>query len=208
MPLKFSPGKATTKLRAQFSVKTWFVYTVDVTLAAFEQLENKSDVQTIKNFVDEYFMPAGTELQGCHPGDWVPRPKSFDKIQDPVYRQWAYDVHSKWRSLCRRVSYLVWIRSQFDFVILSLYIEKGYFVENSDHGSCVLFARRFDFGEEIWWWKMMKSGKNMMKHCIPMTNDPVKPVYQWPDPRPRYPADTTNFTVPFMLHPHHKNKKR
>jgi alpha,alpha-trehalase len=78
-------------------------YSPDVTLHAFHQLANKSDVQTIKTFVDEHFSPAGTELQGCHPGDWVAKPKSFEKIQDPVYRQWAYDVHSKWRSLCRRM---------------------------------------------------------------------------------------------------------
>jgi len=33
----------------------------------------------------------------------MPEPKSFDRIHDPVYRQWAYSIHAKWRTLCRRM---------------------------------------------------------------------------------------------------------
>jgi len=78
-------------------------YSPDETLLAFDRLENKTDHAVIKQFVDDYFMPPGTELQSCHPGDWTAKPKSFEKIEDPVYRQWAYDIHGKWPSLCRRV---------------------------------------------------------------------------------------------------------
>jgi alpha,alpha-trehalase len=78
-------------------------YSLDETLLAFDQLENKTDHAVIKQFVDDFFNPPGTELDPCHPGDWTAHPKSFEKIEDPVYRQWAYDIHRKWPSLCRRV---------------------------------------------------------------------------------------------------------
>lgn len=78
-------------------------YDPDTTLKAFDLLSNKSDVETIRAFVEEYFLPPGAELQSCHPGDWVSKPKTFDNIKDPNYRQWAYDIHAKWRTLCRRV---------------------------------------------------------------------------------------------------------
>lgn len=79
------------------------VYDPDTTLAAFERLPNKSDVNAIREFVFQYFTDPGTELQPCQQPDWLPEPKSFDKIHDPVYRQWAYAIHAKWRTLCRRM---------------------------------------------------------------------------------------------------------
>jgi alpha,alpha-trehalase len=82
MPLKFDP---------------------DTTLKAFEQLPDKTDPMVLREFVSQYFMEPGTELTACHQTDWVPEPASFARIRDPVYRQWAYDINMKWRSLCRRM---------------------------------------------------------------------------------------------------------
>jgi alpha,alpha-trehalase len=79
------------------------VFDPDTTLAAFMQLPNKTDPEIIREFVKQYFTEPGTELQACQQADWIPEPKSFDKIHDPVYRQWAYAIHAKWRTLCRRV---------------------------------------------------------------------------------------------------------
>lgn len=79
------------------------VYDADTTMAAFEQLPNKTDPKAIREFVSQYFTDPGTELLPCQQADWLPEPKSFDKIHDPVYRQWAYSIHAKWRTLCRRM---------------------------------------------------------------------------------------------------------
>lgn len=82
---------------------TNFFTSLAETLHDFELLENKSDSMTLSAFIGEHFLPPGTELQQCDPVDWVPYPASFHKIKDPNYRQWAYDVHGRWKSLCRRV---------------------------------------------------------------------------------------------------------
>jgi hypothetical protein len=79
------------------------VHDVETTLAAFAQIQNKTDAKAIREFVFNYFTDPGTELQPCQQADWLPEPKAFDRIHDPVYRQWAYSVHAKWRTLCRRV---------------------------------------------------------------------------------------------------------
>jgi alpha,alpha-trehalase len=80
------------------------VYDPETTLAAFEKIEDKNDPSAIRDFVAEYFTEPGTELQSCQQADWLPEPKAFERIHDPIYRQWAYAIHAKWRTLCRRVS--------------------------------------------------------------------------------------------------------
>jgi len=79
------------------------LYDPETTLTAFAQLKNKTDPTILREFVEQYFTEPGTELQACQQADWLPEPKSFEKIHDPVYRQWAYSIHAKWRTLCRRV---------------------------------------------------------------------------------------------------------
>jgi len=79
------------------------IYDAETTLQAFAQLTNKSDPATLRQFVSNYFTEPGTELQSCQQSDWVPEPAAFEKIHDPVYRQWAYSIHAKWRTLCRRM---------------------------------------------------------------------------------------------------------
>jgi alpha,alpha-trehalase len=79
------------------------LYDPETTLTAFDQLSNKSDPNILREFVSKFFTEPGTELKGCHQADWIAEPKSFEKIHDPVYRQWAYSVHAKWRTLCRRM---------------------------------------------------------------------------------------------------------
>jgi len=89
---------------SKYFVDMPLLYDPDTTMAAFERLPNKSDVDALRHFVDEYFIEPGTELKQCHQPDWVPEPASFDKIKDPVYRQFAIDIHRKWRTLCRRMN--------------------------------------------------------------------------------------------------------
>lgn len=79
------------------------VHDPDTTLAAFEQLPNKTDPKALREFVFQHFTEPGAELQSCQQADWLPEPSSFDRIHDPVYRQWAYAIHAKWRTLCRRM---------------------------------------------------------------------------------------------------------
>lgn len=79
------------------------LYDPATTLKAFAQLPNKTDPSSLREFVSQYFTEPGTELQACQQADWIAEPKSFEKIHDPVYRQWAYSIHNKWRTLCRRM---------------------------------------------------------------------------------------------------------
>ncbi|VDP05555.1 unnamed protein product [Soboliphyme baturini] len=78
-----------------------------VTMQAFRQLSDPTNVQQLKTFVDEYFLPPGSELAHCYPSDWKPYPASLETIKDPNYRLWAFDVNSKWTKLCRRVKDMV-----------------------------------------------------------------------------------------------------
>jgi alpha,alpha-trehalase len=65
--------------------------------------ERASDVNVLKEFVDDHFEEPGHELIEVYPGDWVPFPTSFQKIEDYRLRRWALHLHRIWRDLCRRV---------------------------------------------------------------------------------------------------------
>ncbi|VDP01718.1 unnamed protein product [Soboliphyme baturini] len=78
-------------------------YSLEIVYDAFLHLKNASDPVELKAFVDMHFSEPGSELQDCIPVDWQREPKSFTFIKDMRYRLWAYDIHLKWKHLCRRV---------------------------------------------------------------------------------------------------------
>ncbi|KAK0413908.1 hypothetical protein QR680_007052 [Steinernema hermaphroditum] len=61
---------------------------------------NKAKLQA---FLEEYFLPAGSELMDCTPIDWTPNPLKISKILDPVLKQWALKIHGIWKDLCKQI---------------------------------------------------------------------------------------------------------
>ncbi|TMS34048.1 hypothetical protein L596_001708 [Steinernema carpocapsae] len=57
----------------------------------------------LMNFVNEYFLEEGTELQPCNIPDWKEDPLTLTTIADPVLRQWASELNSIWKKLCREM---------------------------------------------------------------------------------------------------------
>lgn len=57
----------------------------------------------LKQFIDEHFAAAGTELESCQLTDWQEQPPKLMQIKDPKFRQWALELNLIWKKLCRRV---------------------------------------------------------------------------------------------------------
>eukprot|EP01132_Coremiostelium_polycephalum_P002634 gene2634-3272_t len=55
----------------------------------------------LSNFLDEYFYPAGYEVQQVQPVDWVPNPPFIHELKDKRLRHFAKSIHDKWLGLAR-----------------------------------------------------------------------------------------------------------
>ncbi|KAH8254403.1 hypothetical protein KR032_009879 [Drosophila birchii] len=77
------------------------------TLADFEALmeaKNRTPSrEDLKQFVDEYFSPKGTELEVWTPTDWKENPSFLDLIPDPDLKQWGMELNNIWRDLGRKM---------------------------------------------------------------------------------------------------------
>ncbi|VDM49745.1 unnamed protein product [Toxocara canis] len=78
------------------------------TLQAFKEYFGELSVEEINKedlmqFLDEYFLPPGSELISCTPSDWVPYPRKIMQITDPILRHWALDLNEIWKTLCKRI---------------------------------------------------------------------------------------------------------
>jgi alpha,alpha-trehalase len=73
---------------------------VSVVVEAFSRLPNKSEA-TLFNFLQEYFLPAGSDLAQVTPEDWKPFPAFLANISQPELRTWATFVHQRWQYLAR-----------------------------------------------------------------------------------------------------------
>lgn len=57
----------------------------------------------LEGFLNEFFMPSGSELVSCIPKDWTPFPPKLMQIADPLLREWALELNIIWKSLCKKV---------------------------------------------------------------------------------------------------------
>lgn len=64
----------------------------------------KIDVKRLKQFIEEYFDPPGSELAICVPRDWEERPQTLLTIEDNSLREWALQLNGIWRKLCKKVN--------------------------------------------------------------------------------------------------------
>jgi alpha,alpha-trehalase len=77
-------------------------YNVDVVLKSFAKI-NSSNASELRQFVDEYFYPPGSDLVEWIPPDWNESPQFLSHIVDMEYRQWAKWLNGVWLKLGRRV---------------------------------------------------------------------------------------------------------
>lgn len=77
-------------------------------LSAFHQRfddPSQATTQQLTDFVNEYFLPAGSELYTVTPQDFSTNPAFLNGIADPRLRQFAKAVHGKWTNLVRSYNF-------------------------------------------------------------------------------------------------------
>lgn len=76
-------------------------------LSHFRHLMNRTNNspshETIKNFVEDNFDPAGSEFEDWIPVDWRKEPKFLAKIRDRELRKFASDLNDIWKMLGRKM---------------------------------------------------------------------------------------------------------
>lgn len=75
-----------------------------VVLSNFHRLNSSQlSAQELTAFLNDNFHRAGHELRIVMPPDYKHQVPVFDSIKDPTLKAFAYDIHSKWKSLLRQV---------------------------------------------------------------------------------------------------------
>ncbi|XP_047101886.1 trehalase-like [Schistocerca piceifrons] len=77
------------------------------TLERFEKFMNRTnrmpDKLQVELFVNDTFDPPGSEFEPWDPVDWVENPAFLDRIDDPLYREWASELNHFWKNLGRKI---------------------------------------------------------------------------------------------------------
>ena len=68
-----------------------------------DAVNGQKSAADIKKAVKKYFYEAGTELTSIQPSDWSENPPILLKIKDPSLRDWAKDIHNRWKLLNRKM---------------------------------------------------------------------------------------------------------
>jgi alpha,alpha-trehalase len=76
----------------------------NVTLAAFNALADPSDLSQLRQYLDAYFLPAGSDLAEWVPTDFTDSPAFLTTITDMDYQSWASDLNQLWLILGRQVN--------------------------------------------------------------------------------------------------------
>eukprot|EP00052_Salpingoeca_macrocollata_P015309 m.121867 g.121867 ORF g.121867 m.121867 type:complete len:613 (-) comp19643_c0_seq2:221-2059(-) len=82
-------------------------FTVNDTLRNFSALPSTPTLQELRNFVDEHFLPAGSDLDVWTPDDWTSSPQlvaNTSRIVDDTLRSVASGVNQRWRILGRMMN--------------------------------------------------------------------------------------------------------
>jgi alpha,alpha-trehalase len=86
MPLKSNPDVVLANFQAAFQDKP----------------ANQIDRDQLNKFVKDNFDEPGSELENCTLTDWQEYPPKLKAIQDPTFREWAYELNGIWRHLCKK----------------------------------------------------------------------------------------------------------
>ncbi|KAL5551550.1 hypothetical protein UlMin_001726 [Ulmus minor] len=84
-------------------------FDLNVTEKGFDELPRSENgcvsAEDLRGFLGEYFEGAGEDLVYFEAGDFVPEPEEFlPKVKNREVRDWALEVHSLWKNLCRKFS--------------------------------------------------------------------------------------------------------
>jgi alpha,alpha-trehalase len=71
----------------------------------FWKLGKNPSPSALNSYVNDNFEPAGHELVPVIPTDWKPEIPLFTQLREERIREFARTVHSKWKSLVRRVDF-------------------------------------------------------------------------------------------------------
>uniref|UniRef100_A0A914R527 Trehalase n=1 Tax=Panagrolaimus davidi TaxID=227884 RepID=A0A914R527_9BILA len=107
------PIVATVNLHMLYNDSKVFVdkplkYSPEVTLMAYKNLFGHLQPKDINpldliDFINDHFLPVGTDITVCVPDDWKPFPKKLMSIKDPILRKWALSINAIWKKLCKQV---------------------------------------------------------------------------------------------------------
>nr|ARD05075.1 trehalase 2 [Antheraea pernyi] len=78
-----------------------------ITMERFMEMMNRTDSNPtkadIQEFVNQNFDPEGSEFEDWRPTDWKDNPAFLQRIQDPLFHQWASDLNRLWLQLGRKM---------------------------------------------------------------------------------------------------------
>ena len=77
---------------------------VEEVLLAFEELPTNPDNATLVNFLQNYFLEAGSDLEEWIPSDWQSEPKQLIKIRSQSLQQWALSLNELWKQLGKQLN--------------------------------------------------------------------------------------------------------
>ncbi|XP_018020547.1 trehalase-like [Hyalella azteca] len=72
----------------------------------FMELKNRSkniDKNVLKIFVDEWFLPPGSDLESFTLPDWTEVPRFIEEIHDKALRNWMIDLNKIWKELAKKI---------------------------------------------------------------------------------------------------------
>nr|DAD17965.1 TPA_asm: hypothetical protein HUJ06_019428 [Nelumbo nucifera] len=93
------------KLYVDLSLK----FNLSTTEEAFDKLPRSANgsvsARDLQSFIASYLGDAGSDMVIIQPVDFMPEPPGFlPKVENPVVRAWALEVHSLWKNLSRKVA--------------------------------------------------------------------------------------------------------
>lgn len=80
------------------------IYSPETTMAAFNLIPDLSNITALEVFLNDYFLPVGSDLDSWVPTDYSEDPAILDRITNPAYKTWASDLNALWLVLGRQVN--------------------------------------------------------------------------------------------------------
>ncbi|XP_019851831.1 PREDICTED: trehalase-like [Amphimedon queenslandica] len=82
----------------------------DTVLSAYNNLANIT-VDTLTQFVQEWFDLPGSDLMPWEPPDWTESPKFIDSISNEQYKEWASSLNGLWKTFGKKLNQSVYQHS-------------------------------------------------------------------------------------------------
>lgn len=77
-------------------------YDPEVIMESFNNLPNH-DADTLRKFLDDNFLPSGSELESYIPLDFDPHPAFLSRVVDPEYKKFAAILNNVWKVLGKKL---------------------------------------------------------------------------------------------------------